>query len=286
MKKLPIYLIIYLIILIISSCSDSDDFDNSKAIKTSLEYSDVYTTDRAKIEFNIISGGGNYQVQSSDETVAEVAVTGNIVNVEFYKYAEVDITITDGKMQSLIIRMKSTSEDIIALTTYYSMRIGKTVTESIRGSGEHYLLKVDNEYIKASIDKNNIVLTGIKEGETEVRYMDSKGNPYAFNIRIGDPNPAKVSSTVDHDWVKGDLNYEININQLTRIHLLWANDDLEDFSWDESHNYGRIINSTSPDGYPILEIVTSSYSWGGPWVKHLYFTDDQGKRHNLRLSLK
>lgn len=177
---------------------------------------------KATEKVSIISGNGEYKVESSDETIATATLTeNNKIEITAISNGLADITVTDADGKKVVLKVTAAEHEFkigdIPEGTW-GMREAKNIA-ILSGNGE-YTTASDNEEIATAeiIDNNTIKVTGHKEGEATIIITDKMGFTQSFTINVEfklisvtNIDVLEIDETVVLDILSGGSNYTFSI---------------------------------------------------------------------------
>ena len=179
-KNLLWILAISLITLGFSSCS-SDDDDGVLIVEESsnltLAETDVRVVVGVTTTVDIIEGNGDYTAFSLNEDIATVEVVDNKININALTNGRTAIVVSDKNNNYKSIAMVSFYEEIILKeqNVEIKMRVGNNGTKKVTvlgGNGGYIATSEDPDIASVSVDKNDIVIVGKKEGTVNISIVD------------------------------------------------------------------------------------------------------------------
>lgn len=161
----------------------------------------------------IYSGNGDYQVASSNEDVASVAVEGGFINITAVGAGEADVTVTDAEGKTTTIKVTvnykeftlGDYEDPIALNIDETKEI-----EIVSANGDCIVENTNEESVSAQIseDGKKIVLKAVKFGEAVITVTDHSGESKTIKVAV---NPAELTLSTEDVVVYAGENSLIDI---------------------------------------------------------------------------
>lgn len=184
----------------------------------------------------ISSGNGEYQIKSSDESIATAALTEDgKVEVAFVSGGFADITVTDGDGKSVVVKVAACEYNLTLDAIPAAWKVAADNTINIKSGNGEYKVTSDNEAVAtAEIVTNEenageyaVKITGVAKGDVNITITDKMGLsiPIAAKVRkdlaietntidnivIGTPQEIAISV----DCGSGDYSWEISGETMT-----------------------------------------------------------------------
>lgn len=179
----------------------------------------------------ISSGNGEYQIKSSDESIATALLTNDgKVEVAFVSSGFADITITDADGKNAVVKVAACEYELALDAIPVAWKVAADNIIKIKSGNGEYQIASDNESIATAELVTNeenaseyaVKVTGVAKGETNITLTDKMGlsipiavkvkNDLAIetntiaNIVIGTPQEI----TISNDCGSGDYSWEIS----------------------------------------------------------------------------
>lgn len=179
-KNLLWILAISLITLGFSSCSSDDDDDVlivEESSNLTLAETDVRVVVGVTTTVDIIEGNGDYTAFSLNEDIATVELVDNKININALTNGRTAIVVSDKNNNYKSIAMVSFYEEIILTeqNVEFKMRVGNNGTKKVTvlgGNGGYMATSEDPNIASVSVDKNEIIIVGKKEGTVNITIVD------------------------------------------------------------------------------------------------------------------
>lgn len=178
-KNLLWILAICLITLGFSSCSSDDDdvLTIEESSNLTLAETDVRVVVGETTTVDIIEGNGDYTAFSLNEDIATVELIDNKININALASGKTGIVVSDKSSNYKSIAMVSFYEEIILKeqNVEIKMRVGNNGTKKVTvlgGNGDYIATSDDPEIASVSIEKNDIIIVGKKEGTVNISIVD------------------------------------------------------------------------------------------------------------------
>ena len=173
-------LAISLITLGFSSCSSDDDDDVlivEESSNLTLAETDVRVVVGVTTTVDIIEGNGDYTAFSLNEDIATVELVDNKININALTNGRTAIVVSDKNNNYKSIAMVSFYEEIILTeqNVEFKMRVGNNGTKKVTvlgGNGGYMATSEDPNIASVSVDKNEIIIVGKKEGTVNISIVD------------------------------------------------------------------------------------------------------------------
>ncbi|KAA6313114.1 hypothetical protein EZS27_036064 [termite gut metagenome] len=203
MKKLTILFLLLILTLpfTFTTCTEAEtDNENQEELQElTLDKSEVSLLQGKTTTVNILTGNGEYKVTSSNESVANIFVSGNVITISATTQvdkAEAIIIVTDKKSKRATIDVKiSKLFDLTLDKNSVALEVGSQnnneVTITIKEGNSGYqteLLNNSAEFI--AVDAANIESSGkftikaISEGSAHVKVTDSRSKEAIVEVTV------------------------------------------------------------------------------------------------------
>lgn len=206
MKK---YILLFCIALGFQSCGDEEDkfFNPNKA---GNEIANVESNTQPEITVNttlfdvkkgyhvqneITSGSSEYNIIVLDPNIANATIEGNIITVEGVEQGETEVILTDKGGDYKNIKVNVYLSDVLTTDAGNSLTIGlpfgaatKTKINILTGNGEYSATSSDETVATTEIQENEIVITGQKDGTSQVIIKDSRGLESKIEVNVETTN--------------------------------------------------------------------------------------------------
>lgn len=171
------------------SCDKDDSLsDQPKELKLSVTDETVYT-DGTEYFFDIVSGNGNYQVKVDGNGTyfpGKATLTDNHVKVDLVtEYTQ--LTITDGKDQTVNLLIVSTDASIKTMNYSFSISYGSQIkTDLINfGAGKYEILQQSGGAAEVSIDSNDrFTIKSVSPGYASFLIADQRGTTNGLTVYV------------------------------------------------------------------------------------------------------
>ncbi|WP_448777058.1 Ig-like domain-containing protein [Bacteroides congonensis] len=138
-------------------------------------------------EVGILSGNGGYQVASSDEGVATAALNESgkiIITAVVAGHAVITVTDADAKTASLEVTVAKGALEVADVTNRI-WKVGETSSIEILSGNPEYTVEISNESIAtATIDGDNIQVTGVAAGDATLTVTDGMGLQQTMTVMV------------------------------------------------------------------------------------------------------
>ena len=178
-KNLLWILAISLITLGFSSCSSDDDdvLIVEESSNLTLAETDVRVVVGVTTTVDIIEGNGDYTAFSLNEDIATVELVDNKININALTNGRTTIVVSDKNNNYKSIAMVSFYEEIILKeqNVEIKMRVGNNGTKKVTvlgGNGGYIATSEDPDIASVSVEKNDIIIVGKKEGTVNISIVD------------------------------------------------------------------------------------------------------------------
>ncbi|GAB6119196.1 hypothetical protein [Dysgonomonas termitidis] len=254
-------------ILIIStlffSCSseDTSEFEVPEkpfnTLTLSINQNKIHSVEDVDVEFEILSGNGEYAVTSSDEKIAKSRIEGNKVIVNFISNGFVELDITDSREQTAKVRMSIYSKSLIPSSHTLITEKGSiyTIDDLSFGVGDYSLEDIKGTSAEVLIENDILKIKALDHGNTYCKIADKRGTVMDFEVMVA----AMANLTSDR------LDIEMKRDQRTSVLCLWGK-DWKITSPSEACD-AVIISNAKPQNVDILQIDTKSDIWGSTSIQ-------------------
>ncbi len=168
----------------------------------------------------IVSGSGNYEVVSADEAVATATLDGGNITISGVKVGETKVTVKDTEANTTKeIKVTVSVDGLTVSKEAITVQKGETGDVAIvSGSGNYEVVSADKAVATATLEGGNIIISGVKVGETKVTVKDTEANTtkeIAVTVSVDGLAVSKEAITVqkgktgDVAIVSGSGNYEV-----------------------------------------------------------------------------
>lgn len=161
----------------------------------------------------IYSGNGDYQVTSSNEDVATVAVEGGFINITAVGAGEADVTVKDAEGKNTTLKVTVSYKEF-TLGNYenpIALNIDETKEiEIVSANGVCIAESSDSEKVEAVVseDGKKITLKALKFGEATVTVTDRSIESKIINVKV---SPAELTLSTESVEVYPEENSLIDI---------------------------------------------------------------------------
>ncbi|MCD8174142.1 MAG: hypothetical protein LUD76_11940 [Alistipes sp.] len=194
-KNLRTYLFLPLGLLLLAalpltSCSDDEKGPVSELVLSAT--SAAVKVGGVASDVEITEGNGKYVVESSDEKVCVVTVSGSVLSLRGMSEGTATVTVTDAKNKTanLAVTVSAQVDEPvrIKLERYGSgMDIyARDRVRIISGNGGYSLTSGDIDIVEAALDDDTVILYGHSVGETTVEVTDSEGQQCTIEVTVKD----------------------------------------------------------------------------------------------------
>lgn len=188
MKNLGLLCILFTSVAILFTGCSKGKSDDAQILRLSTEGQIVYT-DAVEYSFDIVSGGGNYEVElaknSPHDIGGKVSLTGNRVKVDLVSDAT-NVIVTDQYSQSIGLTIWSSHKSLQATTHSISVSYGTYIQRSIDwGNGNYSLLKQFGDAANISFDGNSFIIQSVHPGNATFIVRDQRGTTNAMVVTVG-----------------------------------------------------------------------------------------------------
>lgn len=179
--------------------------------------------EKNKALVNIISGNGDYQVESDNAqiAIAELNEAGELT-ITAIDYGFANITVTDADGNKKVIKVISAEHELTfnKFPEGTTWGIGETKNITILSGNGEYTVKSDHEEIASAelVDDNTIKVTGRTEGDATITVSDKMGVTQTITIRvvlklvtITNIDEVVINETVELDLLSGGSDFTITI---------------------------------------------------------------------------
>lgn len=179
--------------------------------------------EKNKALVNIISGNGDYQVESDNAqiAIAELNEAGELT-ITAIDYGFANITVTDADGNKKVIKVISAEHELTfnKFPEGTTWGIGETKNITILSGNGEYTVKSDHEEIASAelVNDNTIKVTGRTEGDATITVSDKMGVTQTITIRvvlklvtITNIDEVVINETVELDLLSGGSDFTITI---------------------------------------------------------------------------
>ncbi len=215
MKNFFLLLISISMIVLLTGCpGDNDDEQMLKLSKSECELSE----DSPNIEIKITKGAGNYTVTSSNENVAVALVDGDILYIFATGMGKSTITVTDQNKNKATVQV--TINEVIrkpfpdSSLVFIKKGTWKTLKYPVEADPGDYIFSEDESIATGRISGNEIIITGMKAGKTDIYLAETIWPRHIFAVTVVDVYDLLINSR--------DIHY-ISIGEETAFHIICGN---------------------------------------------------------------
>ncbi len=150
---------------------------NEKIADIEVEKDAVEVTETEMVEVMITAGSGEYEVMSTDETIAKAELKESKVVITGVKAGETTIIIKDTKTEKTQeIKVVVTIELTLERAKVIVKPNGNILVAVVTGSGSYEATSADEAIATATIEEGKVKISGIAKGDTTVTVKDTKTN--------------------------------------------------------------------------------------------------------------
>lgn len=177
--------------LVLASCSDTENPVPSADLV--LDTASVTLAPNSSASVSIRSGNGGYSVVSSNEAIVQASVEEDVVTIHAISHVELGevlVVVTDRTYQRAYLSV--TVADIAALQLDRESVSLDAVQASgriaiIQGNGDYNVTVTEPTIAKAIVKNDTVVVTGKRNGTTEVVVEDGKGQRASVALVVDGP---------------------------------------------------------------------------------------------------
>ena len=171
---------------------------------------------------DIISGTGNYDVTSSDETVATVVVEGNLLKVNAVGEGNSTITVTDNGIGMTATVEVTVVPPLAIATSSLSLTVGAQETVEVTSGSGRYAVASSVETVATAVMEDNLVkVTAKGEGECTITVTDMEsGLTETIEVTVA-PNILATNSL----WLYIDAQKSVDIVSGSGSYSLQSSDE-------------------------------------------------------------
>jgi subtilisin family serine protease len=172
-----------------------------------------WTSDTVQIN----SGNGDYKVKSSNTSVAKATISGVAITVQALSLGTSMLTVTDAKGNEVNIQITVWTPEKELVTTFTTTSIveGTSVTASISsGNGEYTAVSSNPEIATATLNNRDIVITGVKPGQTLIVVRDIKKKYVHIKVTV---------TKLIHPIILDKNQVSLNPGASTKVNILQGN---------------------------------------------------------------
>lgn len=270
MKK---YILLFCIALGFQSCGDEEDkfFNPNKA---GNEIANVESNTQPEITVNttlfdvkkgyrvqnkITSGSSEYNIIVLDPNIANATIEGNIITVEGIEQGETEVILTDKGGDYKNIKVNVYLSDVLTTDAGNSLTIRlpfgvatKTKINILTGNGEYSATSSDETVATTEIQENEIVITGQKDGTSQVIIKDSRGLESKIEVNV---------ETTNEPYTPEQL-VEIKSNPKIR-YIAEGSNILDITTYNVTYYAGGIVSGAKPENacYGMFEFGFRAQLW-------------------------
>lgn len=154
--------------------------------KLTLSVGHVVNTEEIDVEFDILSGNGEYVASVANEDEAKVSIQQNRVKVNLLRN-NAGITITDKKNQSVSLRINSSAKSLVPANYSVIIENGDTYTMKnvTFGAGGYTLQKISGTSADARVLENGAInIKSLEPGNSYYKITDKRGTTAVFEVLV------------------------------------------------------------------------------------------------------
>lgn len=189
MKKLNLLgLLCVSFTMLFTGCS-KDEPEEIQALRLSTDDQAVYT-DAIEYSFDIVSGGGGYQVEvtknSPFDLGGKATLTGSRVKVDLVSNAT-HVIVTDKYGQEANLIIWSRHESLQTVNHTISVSYGNYLKTNMNwGAGNYSVLKQFGDAATLTFDGNHLIAQSLHPGRTTFLVRDERGTTNSVAVTVGD----------------------------------------------------------------------------------------------------
>lgn len=166
------------------SCDDDDD-EPQAMLKFNPEKVEVVVG--ASVDVTVSEGAESYTAVSSDEEIATVEVSENIITVTGVKEgsATVRVTDTNNKIGILSVTVKSEADELELDKNSVNMAVDNEEVVTVIGGTAPYTVDVEDENIAtATVEDDKVTIKAIEAGTTTVTVTDKDQKTGTITVTV------------------------------------------------------------------------------------------------------
>lgn len=143
------------------------------------------TTDKFDLEFDILSGNGEYEITISDEGAATATIEGNKVTIDLLK-RDVSLAVSDKSNQSVSLILMSSAKELIPNS--YTLLLPKDKTHTLDigfGVGEYEIETIKGSSASTIVTEDGYIkVTANTVGNSYFMITDKRGSTAPLTVLV------------------------------------------------------------------------------------------------------